>query len=110
MPTEWTHWPDASYRPQVYMIDRTSRRAGRVIAVRPVTGWTPPLARGAAIVASSAQFTWTEHAWKYRSSVSSTGDRRTPKLRIRYAIDRLRSPVDRSDMNTSMLTLGFSPR
>ena len=64
MPTRYIHSPDQSYIPQVAMTVSTRRTLLVEAARRPVTGFTPPLARVAAIIARSPAVTRIEHCAK----------------------------------------------
>jgi len=61
MPTTSTHSPEPSYMPQVVMTLRIRSTSGSATARSLVTGLSPPLARVAAMTATSRQSTATEH-------------------------------------------------
>ena len=63
-PIRYIHSPDQSYMPQVAITDSTRATFSAFSARTPVRGFTPPLARVAAIIARSSAVTRMEHCSK----------------------------------------------
>jgi hypothetical protein len=82
-PISNAHSPAKSYMPHVYMTLSTSRTRSRARTRSPVTGFTPPLASVAPIVARSRHVTVIEHCRRYSDSSASTSPSRMSWLRMR---------------------------
>ena len=63
MPTLLIHAPASSYMPEVIMTDSTRSTGPIPSTCLPLSGFRPPLARVAAMIERSKQFTRTEH-WR----------------------------------------------
>ena len=83
--------------PQVAITDSTLCTYWRATARSPVTGFTPPFASVAPMIARSRQVTRMAHCRKYVSSVAVGSSGRMEKLRSIQPIARLRWPVSLSD-------------